>query len=42
VVLYNHIKEKKFKKGGRVFLLTQASGLVIGGLFVTLGELEVK
>ena len=41
VVLYNHLKEKKLKKNSRVILLSQASGIVMGFLGMTIKSLEV-
>lgn len=42
VVLHHYLKEKKIKKGSRIILLSQASGLVLGFIFMTIGELEVN
>ena len=41
VVLYKHLKEKKLKKNPRVLLLSQASGIVMGFLGMTIKSLEV-
>ncbi|MBN1472880.1 MAG: hypothetical protein JW925_13985 [Syntrophaceae bacterium] len=41
VVLYNHLKEKKLKKNCRLLLMSQASGIVMGFLSMTIKSLEV-
>jgi 3-oxoacyl-[acyl-carrier-protein] synthase-3 len=42
VVLYDKLKDKVVKKGTRVLLLTQASGLIMGHLSVKFGSMEIK
>jgi len=41
VVIYNALKEKKIKPGDRILLLSSASGIVIGFLSFTIGNIEV-
>jgi 3-oxoacyl-[acyl-carrier-protein] synthase III len=41
VVLYEHLKEKKVKKGGKFLLVPAASGIVTGCLSATISSLEV-
>jgi 3-oxoacyl-[acyl-carrier-protein] synthase-3 len=41
IVLYNHLKEKKVRKGAKFLLVPAASGLVTGCLSTTITELEV-
>jgi 3-oxoacyl-[acyl-carrier-protein] synthase-3 len=41
VVLYNHMKEKRLKEKSRMLLMSQASGIVMGFLSMTIKSLEV-
>jgi 3-oxoacyl-[acyl-carrier-protein] synthase-3 len=42
VVLYRHLQSGTLRKGHRVLLVPSASGVVVGSMAVTLGELEVE
>jgi 3-oxoacyl-[acyl-carrier-protein] synthase III len=41
VVMYRHLKERRMKKDARVFLLSQASGIVMGFVSMHIKSLEV-
>ncbi|MBU1172168.1 MAG: 3-oxoacyl-ACP synthase [Proteobacteria bacterium] len=41
VVMYTYLKNKQLKKGDRLFILSTASGLNVGLMSMTLGDLEV-
>jgi len=41
LVLYEALKEKKLGKGSKIAILTTASGIQVGVVSLTLGELEV-
>lgn len=41
VVLHEHLKQKKLRKGAKILLVPAASGLVTGCLAATISELEV-
>jgi hypothetical protein len=41
-VLYDYLKKGKIKPGSRILLLVLASGIILGIVPVTIGNLEVN